>query len=111
MLYLHNQALLGPWELVKLGTSSASGWRTAPTNLARISSCHASGEGGSTPPMGSPEHGSPKRRAKSSKVTTISPRGNGSCASRGATSPGVRIPAGSRTQSATCAPLGAKRPA
>jgi hypothetical protein len=40
-MYLRNQALVGPWELVKSGTSGALGRRTTPANLARISSRHA----------------------------------------------------------------------
>jgi hypothetical protein len=54
-------------------------------HLWRAGTAHNSGEpreedvaprlGGSTAPMGSPEHGSLKRRATSSKVTAISPQG------------------------------------
>jgi hypothetical protein len=55
-------------------------------HLWRVGMAHHSGEpredivaprveGGSTAPMGSPEHGSLKRRATSSKVTAISPQG------------------------------------
>jgi hypothetical protein len=54
-------------------------------HLWRVGTTHHSGEpredivvprvrgGGVNSPMGSPEHGSPKRRATSSKFTTISP--------------------------------------
>jgi hypothetical protein len=97
-----------PFACASASTDAAAA-NNSPANLARISSCHELG-GEGRHPMGSPEHGSPKRRATSSKFTAISPRGNGRCVSRNATSP-VHRPASSRTQSATCAPPGAKRPA
>jgi hypothetical protein len=65
----------GRGGLVKSATSGASGRRSTPSNLARISLRHPGGGGGSIAPMGSLEHGSPKRRTTSSKVNVISPQG------------------------------------
>jgi hypothetical protein len=72
---------------------------------------HGSGGGGSAAPMGSLSTVARRGGPRPPKSQPSPPRGSGSCVSQGATGPGARRPTGSRSQSVTCAPPVAKRPA